>query len=174
MNLLKFLSILIASSKEAPDLKTVASIEAMKDAISAVEESVSDLTDDKKGSGSNKLGSAGQLLTEKDLEEKGSQASNFSKSKLFLKKAAAKNSLGDYADAVKYASVAIKEDSNNVNAYLERAMANNFLGHYDRAISDASKALEKDSGNVQALNIRSWALNKKAVFVKQAETLRPL
>jgi len=165
----KILSILIASSKEALDLKTVASIEAMKDAISAAEESVSDLTsDNKKSGGSNKLSSAGKLLTEKDLEEEGSQVSNFSKSKLFLTKAAAKNSLGDYAYAVKYASMAIKEDSNNVNAYLERAMANNFLGHYDKAISDASKALEKDSGNVQALNIRSWALNQKGSF-RQAD-----
>jgi tetratricopeptide (TPR) repeat protein/tRNA A-37 threonylcarbamoyl transferase component Bud32 len=161
----KILSILIASSKEAPDLKTVASIEAMKDAINSGEDLGYDsIGKDKSLGDSGKLSSAGKLLAEKDLKEKGSQISNFSKSKLFLKKAAAKNSLGDYADAVKYASMSIKEDTNNVNAYLERAMANNFLGHYDRAISDASKALEKDSGNVQALNIRSWALNKKGSF----------
>ena len=156
----KILSILIASSKEAPDLKTLASIEAMKDAISAAEDPVSDLTgDDKSFGNSNKLNSAGKLFTESD-----NRTVNFGKSKLFLKKAAAKNSLGDYADAVKYASMAIKEDAGNVNAYLERAMANNFLGYHDKAINDATKALEKDSGNAQALNIRSWALNKKGSF----------
>ncbi|MEA3307787.1 MAG: protein kinase [Elusimicrobiota bacterium] len=159
----KILSILIASSKNAPDLKTVASIEAMRDAINAAEESVSDLSGDSSGN-SNKLNSAGKLWTEENLKEENSKPVNFGKSKLFLKKAAAKNSLGDYTDAVKYASMAIKEDKGNVNAYLERAMANNFLGHYDKAISDATKALEKDSGNVQALNIRSWALNKKGNF----------
>lgn len=161
----KILSILIASSKEAPDLKTVASIEAMKNAINAAEESVLDLTGGEQNfENSNKLNLVGKLLTGKDLKEQNAQTIDFGKSKLFLKKAASKNSLGDYSDAVKYASMAVEEDGNNMNAYLERAMAHNFLGHYDEAINDATKALEKDSGNVQALNIRSWALNKKGNF----------
>ena len=160
----RILSILISSNKEAPDLKTIASIEAMKNAISANKEDVLDLSGDKSFKRSNKLKSAEKLLTEKDLKEKNNRSINFGKSKLFLKKAAAKNSLGDYSDAVKYASMSIKEDGNNLNAYLERAIANNFLGHYDKAISDATQTLEKDSGNVQALNIRSWALNKKGNF----------
>ena len=92
------------------------------------------------------------------------RAANFSSSKLFLKKAASKNSLGDHSNAIRYATRAIRENSGNMSAYLERATANNFLGHYDKAISDATHVLKKDKSNVQALNIRSWALNKKGKF----------
>ena len=100
------------------------------------------------------------------LENKTSQSSNgidYTKSKLYLKTAAAKNQMQDYEGALKYADLAIEKNPDNLEAYIERANSQNYMGNYDEAIKDLSHVISLQPSNAVALNMRAWALYKKGL-----------
>ncbi len=153
----KILSLLIQSQKEAPDLKTVSSINEMKKALGNIP--IEDYGVQAASSNFGELKPQEKSPSSK-ITLKTTAPANYSKSRAFLKTAIAKNRIGDFSGAIKYATLAIKNDPDNINAYLERAVSHNFTGNYTQAIRDATKVLSKDPSNISALNVRSWALNK--------------
>lgn len=155
----KILAILIESRKETPDLKTLSSLNEMKKALGNLAD-ISDIQDPRLKSGEEMGGLNAGPPAGGAVAAGAVDSDSFNKSKSFLRTAVSKNKLGDFPSAAKYATLAIKNDPNNVNAYLERAISNNFLGNYASAVKDASFVLERDPSNISALNIRSWALNK--------------
>lgn len=152
----KVLAVLLESRKVVPTLKSIASVDEIKRALGAVDE----MPDVMAAGGGAGLGT---LQADRAAEP------DLAKSKAYLKTAAAKNRLGDYESAARYAGLAIEKDPANSSAYLERANANNFLGRYDDAVRDASAVIEKDPSNLQAFNMRAWALNRKGQ-ARDAET----
>ncbi len=147
----RVLSALLESRKSAGSLKSVASVEEVKRALGAAEESGGITVAGGQSAPGLSAAAAAAALS----------APDYSKSKAYLKTAMAKARLGDYQGAVHYAGLAIEKDPSNAEAYLERANANNFLGKYDDAVRDAGAVIEKDPSNLQAFNIRAWALNRK-------------
>jgi len=148
----RVLSALLESRKAVPTLRSISSVDEMRRALG----DSGDAPDAVKGSRGSALGSlAGAGGTE------AAAAPDFARSKAYLKTAVAKNRLGDYAGAARYAGLAIEKDPGNFEAYLERANANNFLGLYDEAVRDAGHVIERDPGNLQAFNMRAWSLNRK-------------
>ena len=152
----RLLSALLESRKEVPTLKSISSVDEIKRALGARDDAP-DAINGGAGAGMDAL-AGGQLA-----------APDFSKSRAYLKTAVAKNRLGDYENAVRYAGLAIEKDPANYEARLERANANNFLGRYDDAVRDAGYVIEKDPSNMQAFNMRAWALNRKGQ-ARDAET----
>ncbi|MCM2267095.1 MAG: protein kinase [Elusimicrobiales bacterium] len=145
----RVLSALLESRKNADSLKSVASVEDIKRALGAYDEAP----------GAVEGGAAGSAGA--GLAEEAAPAPDFAKSKAYLKTALAKNRLGDYESAIRYAGLALEKDPANTEAYLERANAYNFLGRYDDAVRDATHVIGKDPANLQAFNMRAWALNRK-------------
>ncbi len=154
----KVLSALLESRKAVPTLKSISSVDEIKRALGAVEEAP-----DVVAAGPGPGGEMGALEPVKAAEP------DYARSRAYLQTAAAKNRLGDYENAARYAGLAIEKDPANFSAYLERANANNFLGRYDEAVRDASLVIEKDPSNLQAFNMRAWALNRKGQ-ARDAET----
>ncbi|MBI4801770.1 MAG: protein kinase [Elusimicrobia bacterium] len=159
----RLLSALIESKKEASGLRALSSLEEMKKAFGAVgaagavkkDEGV--FNDPRAGlAGLTRSGEGGA-----DGRGTGVWSPDYSKSNIYLKTAMAKNRLGDYESAARYAGLALEKNPDNLDARLERANANNFLGLYDEAIKDASFVIERNPSNTQALNMRAWALNRK-------------
>lgn len=144
----RVLSALLESKKEVPTLKSVSSVEEIRRALGERTDAAGPV----KALGGTAGGSAaaGEM-----------SAPDFAKSRAYLKTALAKNRLGDYKSAVRYAGLAIQKDPANYEAYLERANAYNFLGRYDDAVRDATHVIENDPANMQAFNMRAWALNRK-------------
>jgi tetratricopeptide (TPR) repeat protein/tRNA A-37 threonylcarbamoyl transferase component Bud32 len=146
----KLLSTLLESRKDTGSLKTVSSVDEMRRALGASDDGAEAV----RGGGAQGRAAAG-------LAAEGEQAApDFAKSKAYLKTALAKNRLGDYEEAARYATLAIEKDPANSEAYLERANAYNFLGRYDDAVRDATHVIEKEPANLQAFNMRAWALNR--------------
>ena len=147
----KLLSTLLESRKDVPSLKTISSVDEIKRALGASDEGAEAVSSGQAlaGSFNAKSESAADLA-----------APDFSKSKAYLKTALAKNRLGDYESAARYASLAIERDPANNEAYLERANAYNFMGRYDEAVRDATHVIEADPANMQAFNMRAWSLNR--------------
>ncbi len=150
----RVLSALLESRKALPTLKSVSSVEEMRRALGA-----SDDTEAVKSGGGAEFGEAAAGRDKNVPAARG--VPDFAKSRAYLKTAVAKNRLGDYENAAHYAGLAIEKDPANYEAYLERANANNFLGRYDDAVRDSGLVIEKDPGNMQAFNMRAWALNRK-------------
>ncbi len=144
----RVLAALLESRKVVPTLRSISSVDEIKRAMGAYD----DAPDAVKGGAG---GGMGVLAGEQPA------APDFSRSKAYLKTAVAKNRLGDYENAARYAGQAIEKDPANYEAYLERANAYNFLGRYDDAVRDAGYVIEKDPSNMQALNMRAWSLNRK-------------
>ncbi len=144
----RVLAALLESRKAVPTLKSISSVDEIKRAMGAYDDSPDAV---KGGAGGGMEALAGEQPA----------APDFSRSKAYLKTAVAKNRLGDYENAVRYAGQAIEKDPSNYEAYLERANAYNFLGRYDDAVRDAGYVIEKDPSNMQALNMRAWSLNRK-------------
>ena len=153
----RVLSALLESRKSVASLKSVASVEEIKKALGAYDESPEAV----QGSGA-----VGEVAGQPALSQ---QAPDYARSKAYLKTALSKTSLGDYEQAVRYAGLAIEKDPDNTEAYLERANAYNFLGRYDEAVRDATHVIDKEPSNLQAFNMRAWALNRKGQAV-QAES----
>ncbi|MBI4656019.1 MAG: protein kinase [Elusimicrobia bacterium] len=154
----KILSALIESKRKIPSLKNLSSAQEVKKFF--------------EGPAYDEEGAVvgGQAMPGiAPAVQPGENGIDYAKSNIYLKTAASKIKLGDYESAVKYASLAVEKNPENIDAYLERANANNYLGKYDDAVRDATLALESNPSNLNALNIRSWALNKKGLF-KEAET----
>ncbi|OGR50426.1 MAG: hypothetical protein A2049_03075 [Elusimicrobia bacterium GWA2_62_23] len=145
----RVLSALLESRKSAATLKSVASVEEIKKALGAYDESPEAV----QGSGAAEEGIGQAALPP--------QAPDYARSKAYLKTALSKTRLGDYEQAVRYAGMAIEKDPANTEAYLERANAYNFLGRYDDAVRDATHVIGKEPSNLQAFNMRAWALNRK-------------
>ncbi len=97
------------------------------------------------------------------------QGVDYTKSRLYLKTAAAKNQMQDYEGALKYSNLAIEKNPDNIEAYVERANSQNFLGNYDEAIKDLSHVIGLQPSNVVALNMRAWALYKKGLAEQAGE-----
>lgn len=152
----RVLSALLESRKAVPTLKSISSVDEIKRAMGAYDDSPDAV---KGGAG----GGMGALAGEQPA------APDFAKSRAYLKTALAKNRLGDYENAIRYSGLAIEKDPGNYEAYLERANAYNFLGRYDEAVRDAGYVIEKDPSNMQAFNMRAWALNRKGQ-ARDAET----
>jgi len=152
----RVLAALLESRKAVPTLKSISSVEEIKRAMGAYDDS----PDAVKGEAG---GGMGALAGEQPA------APDFARSRAYLKTALAKNRLGDYENAVRYSGLAIEKDPANYEAYLERANAYNFLGRYDEAVRDAGYVIEKDPSNMQAFNMRAWALNRKGQ-ARAAET----
>lgn len=151
----RLLNALIESKKKI-STRDITSLKALKDAMAEVG------TDDKiylSGNSSQHSVKAAQL----------SQGVDYTKSKLYLKTAAAKNQMQDYEGALKYSNLAIEKNPDNVEAYIERANSQNFLGNYDEAIKDLSHAIDLQPSNVVALNMRAWALYKKGLVEQASE-----
>ncbi len=144
----KLLAALLESRKSVPTLKSISSVDEIKRALGALDEAPEAVV-------ARPSMQFGTLDTGKSAEP------DYAKSKAYLQTAAAKNRLGDYANAAHYAGLAIEKDPANLSAYLERANAYNFLGRYDDAVRDASAVIEKDPSSMQAFNMRAWALNRK-------------
>ena len=155
----KLLSTLLESRKDTPSLKTISSVDEIKRALGASDEDSEAVSSGRAGGAFGSLASS-----EADLA-----APDFSKSKAYLKTALAKNRLGDYESAARYASLAIEKDPANNEAYLERANAYNFLGRYDDAVRDATHVIEADPANMQAFNMRAWSLTRNG-RARDAET----
>ncbi|MGD9642426.1 MAG: protein kinase [Elusimicrobiales bacterium] len=154
----RVLSALLESRKPVTSLKSVASVEDIKRALGAHEEA----GDAVRGGGGRAMDALGGGAAGGELEGAARlSAQDFAKSKAYLKTAVAKNRLGDYESAVRYAGLALEKDPANNEAYLERANAYNFLGRYDDAVRDAGRVIENDPANMQAFNMRAWALNRK-------------
>ena len=154
----RVLAALLESRKPVTSLKSVASVEDIRRALGAQEES----GDAVQGGGDRAMNALEGGAAGGELESAARlSAPDFARSKAYLKTAVAKNRLGDYESAVRYAGLAIEKDSANNEAYLERANAYNFLGRYDDAVRDAGRVIESDPANMQAFNMRAWALNRK-------------
>jgi tetratricopeptide (TPR) repeat protein/tRNA A-37 threonylcarbamoyl transferase component Bud32 len=147
----RVLSALLESRKGVPTLKSISSVDEIRRALGARDDSPAAV----RGSAS----AMGELHGARGDEPAG--APDFAKSRAYLKTAVAKNRLGDYESAARYATLAIEKDPGNYEAYLERANANNFLGRYDDAVRDAGYVIERDPANMQAFNMRAWTLNRK-------------
>jgi len=157
----KILSALVDSKRDISGLKSLASLQDMRKAMSGAE-----------ASGAVKAADGAQADEAQDegsAFRAGAQSPDYARSNIFLKTASSKNQLGDYESAVKYAGLAIEKNPGNLEAYLERANAYNFLGRYDEAVKDATHVIGRDPGNAQALNMRAWALNRKGL-AHDAET----
>lgn len=152
----RVLSALLESRRSVATLKSISSVEEIKRAMGAYDESPDAVKAEEAGGPG---GPEGGLPAVPDQ----------ARSRAYLKTAVAKNRLGDYENAVRYAGLAIERDPANYEAYLERANAYNFLGRYDDAVRDAGYVIEKDPANMQALNMRAWALNRKG-RARDAET----
>ncbi|OIO04743.1 MAG: hypothetical protein COX65_03590 [Elusimicrobia bacterium CG_4_10_14_0_2_um_filter_56_8] len=152
----RVLSALLESRKPVPTLKSISSVDEIKRALG----SGSDASEAVKGAPGGNMAS---------LKGGAPVAPDFTRSRAYLKTAVAKNRLGDYANAARYAGLAIEKDPANYEAYLERANAYNFLGRYDDAVRDSGFVISKDPANLQAFNMRAWALNRKG-RAKDAET----
>lgn len=147
----RVLSALLESRKGVPTLKSISSVDEIRRALGARDDSPAAV----RGGGS----ALGELSGSRG--EAQAAAPDFARSRAYLKTAVAKNRLGDYASAARYATLAIEKDPGNYEAYLERANANNFLGRYDDAVRDAGYVIERDPSNMQAFNMRAWTLNRK-------------
>ena len=148
----RVLSALLESRKPVASLRGISSVEEIKRALG----------DGGEGSAVKAgPGAAFGSLAGGGAETAALAAPDFAKSKAYLKTALAKNRLGDYEGAARFAGLAIEKDPANFEAYLERANAYNFLGRYDDAVRDAGHVIEKDPANMQAFNMRAWALNQK-------------
>ncbi len=147
----RLLAALLESRKRVTDLKTIASVEEIKKALGASDE----------GAAAVGGGGAGGMGGLAGGRAGATGSPDFARSRAYLKTALAKNRLGDYLNALRYASLAIEKDPDNYEAYLERANASNFLGRYDDAVRDAGYVIERDPSNMQAFNIRAWSLNRK-------------
>jgi tetratricopeptide (TPR) repeat protein/tRNA A-37 threonylcarbamoyl transferase component Bud32 len=145
----RVLSALLESRKSAATLRSVASVEEIKRALGAYDESPEAVQG---------AGAAGEGGDRAAVQQ---QAPDYARSKAYLKTALSKTSLGDYEQAVRYSGLAIEKDPANNEAYLERANAYNFLGRYDDAVRDATHVIGKEPANLQAFNMRAWALNRK-------------
>lgn len=148
----RVLAALLESRKAVPTLRSISSVDEMRRALG----DRGDGPDAVKAAPGSALGS----LTGAGGAE-AAAAPDFARSKAYLKTAVAKNRLGDYEGAARYAGLAIEKDPGNFEAYLERANANNFLGRYDDAVRDSGYVIERDPGNLQAFNMRAWSLNQK-------------
>jgi tetratricopeptide (TPR) repeat protein/tRNA A-37 threonylcarbamoyl transferase component Bud32 len=152
----RVLSALLDSRKPATTLKSVASVEEVKRALGAAGD---------EGGEAGAVGGGAQAALQASApgDTAGDQAGQAdpARAKAYLKTAMAKDQLGDYQSAVRYASMALDKDPASSEAMLERANAYNFLGRYDDAVRDASAVIEKDPSNLQAFNMRAWALNRK-------------
>ncbi len=147
----RVLSALLESRKPVASLKSVSSVEEMKRALGAsgeAGEAVPDISGQAMGTLPEGVAAA---------------PPDFARSRAYLKTSVAKNRLGDYENAARYAGLAIEKDPANYEAYLERANAYNFLGRYDDAVRDSGFVIEKDPSNMQAFNMRAWALNRKGL-----------
>ncbi|HAT71964.1 MAG TPA: hypothetical protein DCS63_04030 [Elusimicrobia bacterium] len=153
----RLLAALLESRKAVPTLRSISSVEEIKRALGASEEAPDAVAVQ-----------AGQAPAEQDRPG-AAGFPDLARSKAYLKTAVAKNSLGDYENAARYAGLAIEKDPGNLGAYLERANANNFAGRYEDAVRDASFVIEKDPASLQAFNMRAWALNRKG-RARDAET----
>ncbi len=150
----KLLATLLESRKDNPSLKTISSVDEIKRALGASDDGAEAV----RGAQAQAGGSG--FVAGAEGAELAAAAPDFAKSKAYLKTALAKNRLGDYESAARYASLAIEKDPANNEAYLERANAYNFLGRYDEAVRDATHVIDKDPANLQAFNMRAWALNR--------------
>lgn len=154
----RVLAALLESRKPVTSLKSVASVEDIRRALGAHE----DPGEAVQGGGERAMNEPGGGAAGEGQEgEARLAAPDFARSKAYLKTAVAKNRLGDYESAVRYAGLALEKDPANNEAYLERANAYNFLGRYDDAVRDAGRVIENDPANMQAFNMRAWALNRK-------------
>ena len=155
----KILSALVDSKKEATGLKSLSSLEELRNEINGIG-----------GSGGIKAeaGASDGLAAEQGGAAGAGSPPQAYKSNVYLKMASSKSRLGDYESALKYAGLAIEKNPSNLEAYLERANAQNFLGLYDEAVKNATYVIGLDPANVQALNLRAWALNRKGL-TKDAE-----
>ncbi len=144
----RLLTALIESKKNI-SVKSLNSLKALKDAMAEIK-------DEKNVYLSNNTSAKEQGFLPGNI-----QGSDFSRSKLYLKMAAAKNQMQDYEGALKYSNLAIEKNPDNIEAYIERANSNNFLGNYDEAIKDLSRVIQIQPNNAIALNMRAWALYKK-------------
>lgn len=158
----RILSALIESKKEVSSLRSLSSLEEMKKAFGAVDKA-GVVNKDAMAFSDPRAGFSPPQAGEGGADGRWTEVSSpdYSKSNIYLKTAMAKNRLGDYESAVKYAGLAIEKNPGNLDARLERANANNFLGLYDEAIKDTSFVIERAPSNTQALNMRAWALNRK-------------
>ncbi|MDO8804122.1 MAG: protein kinase [Elusimicrobiota bacterium] len=154
----RVLAMLLESRRAVPTLRSISSVDEIQRALGARDDSP-DAVNGGSGSGAGPGALAGGQPA----------APDFARSRAYLKTALAKNRLGDYENAVRYAGLAIEKDPANHEAYLERANAYNSLGRYDDSVRDASFVIEKDPANLQAYNMRAWALNRKG-RAKDAET----
>jgi len=77
---------------------------------------------------------------------------------------------GDYPEAVKSYTEAIKRDPNDKTAYTNRATAYTKLGAIPQAIKDCDKALELDGKFVKALIKKAYALFLTKDYYKALET----
>jgi stress-induced-phosphoprotein 1 len=77
---------------------------------------------------------------------------------------------GDYPEAVKSYTEAIKRDPNDKVAYTNRATAYTKLGAIPQAIKDCDKALEIDGKFVKAFNKKAYALFLMKDYYKALET----
>ena len=152
----RVLSALLESRKSVPTLRSISSVDEIKRALGGYDS----------GPDAVKGGAGGDMAA---LAGEQPAAPDFTKSRAYLKTALAKNRLGDYENAARYAGLAIEKDPANYEAYLERANAYNFLGRYDDSVRDAGFVIEKDPANMQAFNMRAWALNRKGK-ARDAET----
>jgi tetratricopeptide (TPR) repeat protein/tRNA A-37 threonylcarbamoyl transferase component Bud32 len=161
----RLLASLLESRKPSAALKSVASADAIKRALGGTGE------DDGGAAGTAGAQAAAQTTTPADTGKVSQIATaaadqpegqaDPARAKAYLQTAVAKDELGDYQNAVHYASLAIEKDPASPEGYLERANAYNFLGRYDDAVRDTSAVIEKDPSNLQAYNMRAWALNRK-------------
>jgi len=147
----RVLSALLESRKGVPTLKSISSVDEIRRALGARDDAPAPV----------RGGAAAMGGLYGDRGEEQAAAPDFAKSRAYLKTAVAKNRLGDYESAARYATLAIEKDPGNYEAYLERANANNFLGRYDDAVRDAGYVIEHDPANMQAFNMRAWTLNRK-------------
>lgn len=156
----KILSALVSGAREPAGLKSLSSLEEIKRTMD--NPGASGEVKPADASGADAPDAAASSGT-------GGQAPDYARSSAYLKTASAKNQLGDYRAAVKYADLAIEKNPAGLEAYLERANANNFLGRYDEAVKDTTRVISRDPSSVQALNMRAWALNRLGM-AKDAES----
>lgn len=154
----RILSALIESRRETSSLKALASLQDIKRSFESGAPAAIGGTAASAAAGLELKPAAGARVPPQDS----------AKASAYLKTAASKTRLGDYAAAARYATMALEKNPVSDEAYLERANAYNFLGKYDDAVRDTTSVLQHDPGNVQALNMRAWALNRKGMF-REAE-----
>ena len=147
----KLLAMLIETKKQIKP-KDLSSLKSLKDALAQ---------GDRKDEVDLTQSSASDSSTNKDLKI---NSADYTKSNLYLKTAITKNQMEDYESSIKYSSMAIDKNPENLEAYIERANSYNFTGDYDSAIKDLTFVLSKNPNNPVALNMRAYSLYKKGIL----------